>query len=107
MKSHLKESSSNEQGTDADSIANKIATLRAQMFKGGTQGTASEGHEDGCNLTANKSEHKGYQEDKAMGAYCKMGKHQSQSPQSRSGIYRRNPYQLKTRETTEVDSREG
>jgi hypothetical protein len=52
VKSNSKESSSNEEGTEADSIANEISTLRAQLFKGGTHETASKGHEDGHNSTA-------------------------------------------------------
>jgi hypothetical protein len=41
VKSDPKESSSDKEGMDADSIANKIATLIAQLFMGGTQDTAS------------------------------------------------------------------
>ncbi len=51
VKSDPKELSSNKEGTDANSITNKIATLRAQLFKGGMQDTAIKGHEDGCNST--------------------------------------------------------
>jgi hypothetical protein len=54
VKSDPKESSSNKEGTDANSIANNIATLRAQLFKGDTQDTASEGHEDGCDSMEKK-----------------------------------------------------
>jgi hypothetical protein len=40
MKSDPKELSSDKEGTDANSIANENAILRAQLFKGGTQATA-------------------------------------------------------------------
>jgi hypothetical protein len=52
VKSDSKEFSSNKEDTEADSIANEITTLRAQLFKGGTQETASKGHKDRCNSTA-------------------------------------------------------
>jgi hypothetical protein len=51
-KSDSKESSPNEECMEANSTVNEIATLRAQLFKGGMQETASEGHEDGRNSTA-------------------------------------------------------
>ncbi len=37
VKTDPKELSSDKEGMDADSITNKIATLRAQLFKGGMQ----------------------------------------------------------------------
>jgi hypothetical protein len=46
------------------------------------------------------------QEGKAMGAYRKRRKRQGRSTQARGGICGRNPFQQKTRETTEEDSRE-
>jgi hypothetical protein len=42
-----------------------------------------------------------------MSAYCKRRKCRGTSTQARGGICRRNPFQQKTRETTEEDSREG
>jgi hypothetical protein len=59
VKSDSKELSSDEEGTKANSITNEIATLRAQLFKGGRYETASKGHEDGHNSTAITASTKG------------------------------------------------
>jgi hypothetical protein len=52
VKSDSKEVLSDEEDTEANSIANENAILRAQLFKGGMQESASKGHEDGCISTA-------------------------------------------------------
>jgi hypothetical protein len=59
VKSDSKELSSDEEDTEADIIANEIATLRVQRFKGGTHETASKGHEDGQDSTAITASTKG------------------------------------------------
>ncbi len=64
VKSDPKELSSDMEGTYADSIANEIATLRALLFKRGTQDTASEGHEDRRDSTEITASTKGNRKEK-------------------------------------------
>ncbi len=80
VKSDPKELSSNKEGRDANSIANKIATLRTQLFKGGTQATACKRHEDGCNSTAEKASKKGSRRAKSWVPIAKGGSPKAKVP---------------------------
>ncbi len=73
MKSDSLESSSNEEDTEANSIVNEIATLRVQLFKGGTQESASKGHEDGHDSTAITASTKGSRKAKPWVPIAKGG----------------------------------
>jgi hypothetical protein len=80
VESDPKELSSNKEGTDADSIANKIPTLRAQLFKGGMQDTASKGHEDGHNSTVITASTKGNRKAKPWVSIAKGGSSKAEVP---------------------------
>jgi hypothetical protein len=78
VKSDSKESSSNKEGTEANSIANEIATLRAQLFKKGTQEYASKGHEDKRDSTAITASTKGSRKAKPCVPSAKGGRNKAE-----------------------------
>jgi hypothetical protein len=79
-KSDSKESLSNKEDTEADSIANEIATLRAQLFKGDMQESASEGHEDKHDSTAITASTKGSKKAKPWLPIAKGGGNKAEVP---------------------------
>jgi hypothetical protein len=80
VKSDPNEASFDEEGTDANSIANKISTLRAQLFKRGMQDTASKGHEDGNGSTAITASTKGNRKAKPWVPIAKGGSAEAEVP---------------------------
>ncbi len=81
VKSDSKESLSDKEDAEADhSIANGITTIRAQLFKGGTQESASKGHEDKRNSTAITASTKGSKKAKPWVPIAKGGGNEAEAP---------------------------